>query len=257
MARTLNLKALSEALGLDKGQLSRESNRPGFPFDKVSGVRLFDAEEVRAWRVANVKPSRRRGTGQSLQVQAADASPIAASSPAGSGEIPSPPELSAHEKELMRVLEDPQASEVSRAEAGFAIAGIAAAAAYRRGEMGVQHLENLKKQGEELRKAKADYIDLAERRGELIERDVAQELAGDLALRLVTILSNVENALATRFEIWMADPAFQALPTEQRQQQIRSWFEDQARTLRELEAAEIDALIESKLRERADQKGVA
>jgi hypothetical protein len=234
MARTLTLKALADVLAAERGQsaeslnvqLCRWSRRPGFPVDRKRGAKpLFDLDEVRAWLDANTRSRR-----PELQSSA----------------IPQPlpaRELDAHEAALVRVLEDPGATDLERAEAGYALASKIVATAHRAGNLGVQQLENLKKQGEELRKAKADAIDLAERRGELIGQDIAKAVAGALVLRLLEILNNIENMLATQFEIWMADQAFRALATDERTRRVRAWLEDYARTLRQAEYEVVIAAI--------------
>lgn len=250
MARTLNLKALSAALGVDKGQLSKEMKRPGFPFDLIADHKVCDAEEVRAWRAANIKPSMRRT--RAVVQTIANQSDVAAPLPAPTG-VPAAPvarALTDQERKLASVLADPDAGDVEKAAASYAIACLKVSRGYESDKLGARELDDLKKQSEELRRVRSEFMTLAERRGELIERDVAKAVAGALVHRLLTILVTVENSMPTQFEIWLADKAFIDQGTEQRAQQIRKWFCDQARSLRTTEADAIEALIKNEVEER-------
>lgn len=233
MGRTLNRKALAEMLDKDPAQLTRWT-AAGMPHDLVAGVKLYDASECRAWIQSNVRERSVR------------AEPTAAPSPLPTSAIEPEPvrELSPQEIELLDVLENPQASSIDRAAAGFRLAGLAVANAYRAGQVSPQQLESLKKQGEELRKSEDAYLALAQKRGELIERATAKMVAGQIAQRLVQLLSNLENTLATQIEIWRDDPGFNTQPTDTRQRLVRAWFEDQAKNFRRLSADDFEQMIQ-------------
>lgn len=226
---------IARALGVDRSTPKRWASEPWFP---PRGAHGWNVEAVRvaaesAGRLRRV--SRPAMLGATLAPGVVQSSAILEPLPAR--------ELDEHEASLMRVLEDPAATDLARAEAGYALASKIIASAYRAGNIGGQQLDNFKKQGEELRRAKTDAIDLAERQGELISRDIAKAVAGALILRLLEILNNVENMLATQFEIWLADEAFRALSTDDRARQIRAWFDAYARVLRQAESgAVIDAV---------------
>jgi hypothetical protein len=95
----------------------------------------------------------------------------------------------------------------------------------------------------ELRQARADDVKRQRERGELIERTVARAVAGELGRRLVQVLARVEGQLGARVEMWIGDDAFRAMSTEERAVAVRAWFGREARTAREVEAAEIERLI--------------
>jgi len=59
----LNLSELATALGIDVGQLSRESRRKHFPSHAIEGQRGFDADEVLLWRRRNIRTRCRRPAG--------------------------------------------------------------------------------------------------------------------------------------------------------------------------------------------------
>jgi len=63
MDKFLNLSELAAGLGIDVGQLSRESKRQYFPVHIVGGERRFDADEVLLWRRRNIRTRCRRPAG--------------------------------------------------------------------------------------------------------------------------------------------------------------------------------------------------
>ena len=241
MGRTLNRKALAELLDKDPAQITRWTTA-GMPHDVVADVKRYDADECRAWIQSHVRERSVR------------AEPASAPAPLPTSAIEPEPvrELSPQEIELLAVLENPQASSIDRAAAGFRLAGLAVANAYRAGQVSPQQLESLKKQGEELRKSEDAYLALAQKRGDLIERSVAKTVAGQIAQRLVQLLSNLENTLATQLEIWRDDKSFSAAPTDTRQRLVRAWFADQAKQIRRLAADDFEAMIQA---EETEQSG--
>ena len=239
------------ALGVDKGQLSKEMHRPGFPFDLVAGHKLGDVEEVRAWRAANIKPSMRRALRLPVQTIANSQAELPGLAP--SAPVPAAPAsraLSDQERRLADVLEDPAASDVEKAEASYAIACLKVSRGYKLDTLGARELDDLKKQSEELRSVRSEFMTLAERRGQLIERDVAIAVAGALAQRLLAILVSAENSIATQVEIWTADKKFLELGTEARGKLSRKWFGELARGLREMEANAVETMIKAEVEER-------
>ena len=246
MGRTLKRKALAEALGKDPAQITRWTQR-GMPHDVIGGDNFYNAAECAEWISKNVseKPRGAKAESPTLPLAGAPAATIATP--------PTPRELNDQERQFVKVLADPEATEVQRAEASYALACLTVSQGYESGKLGTKQLEDLKKQSEELRHVREAYIDLAERSGELISRDVAKAVAGGLAQRVLNILNTVENSIGTQIEIWLADESFRLLGTEERTRQVRQWFEVQARAARDTEAATIDKMIQEQVQERSGE----
>jgi hypothetical protein len=123
------------------------------------------------------------------------------------------------------------------------VAGRQYAASAKSGVVERGSVEALKKALEELRHCERSWIDLAVKRGELIERTVAAEVAGHLAQRAVQVLADVGSRVTQQVEVWCADKRFRKLGTEARAMQVREWFDGLARSARSTEADAMDALI--------------
>ena len=267
MARTLNNKELAAALGVDAGLLSRWAKRDGFPCDTVKGVRLADAGEVRAWIDTNIRP-RKAGGGappETLPLLASAEAPRAPEKPAEkrAPTPPSPPKIPAQtplameSDPLVQALKmrggDPL--EMSRAAVGLMARQIATQATA--GTISAPQLDSLKKSLEELRRSEEAYLELATRRGELLEREHAKAICGDMANRLNMCLDRIINQLARQIELWLIDDKFKTTDTEGRGRQVRTWIETTCTEVRRLEAEEIDRLIEQERRRDEEGKGAA
>lgn len=101
----------------------------------------------------------------------------------------------------------------------------------------------LKQALEELRRAEKAYIDLAERTGELVQRDAAKAAIGRVTQRLCAALEDIESTIAARVERWLGDSGWLAMPTENRGREVRRWVAGRARELRETTADDIEAMI--------------
>ena len=251
MARTLNLKALAESLDIDKGQLSRESKRPGFPRDEINGGMLFDADEVRTWRSVNV---RRRKDTPKAQASAAAPSPADPAKPADPAEPDEPDDLplATDDDEFIQILRSGKATALEISRATMQLASRRVARAATSGTIGLSELDDLKKSLQELRQAEADYIALEELNGQLIDRGVVREIVGTCATRLVQMLGVVENALAVEVCLWFTSEKFAALSTEERQRAIREFVAGICSEVRRQEADGVDAIIDEGLETRKD-----
>jgi len=231
MARTLNNKALATATGFAEAALSRWSKEAGFPCDTdPAGSRWCDADEVVLWVAKNhPKAGHRRP-----QVSAPAQAPVA----------PQSKPLTEYEAGLVEILRDPSAKAEQKAEASYAVACLVVADEYAARSLGARGLEDVKKQGEELRKAREAYIDLARRRGELIDRIVLQAVAGAMANRLVSCCDRIVNSVGVQVDQWMIDSEFLTADTESRHRMVRAWVEQHFREVRTLEAGEIGRMIE-------------
>jgi hypothetical protein len=243
VARTLKAKALSAELGKDAAQITRWAKR-GLPCDVVAGIKLFDVDEARRWIAENV-----RETGPRVAREPSASVPVVAQ-PA-----PAPrPEMSAHESALVAILSDPDATDLEKTHAAYGLVCAQLATTKAEGPASSQMYIALLKASEELRCAEAAHVELEERKGRLIGRDVAQAVAGGLAGRLVECLNNVENALATQVEVWFGQASFREQATEARAREVRAWFQALARRVRQIEADAVDAMITEQASERAEAR---
>lgn len=230
--RTLTLKAISERLSPSSSRalasrLCRAAKAGSLACDRPThGEPLFSEAEVRAWLDANPP---KRGPG------------AAAPAPAVA-ELHDAP-LTDDERDLLTVLRDASATPVQKCRASFAMASLTVAKSYETGSMGAKHLEDLKKQGEELRRAESDYLELAERDGSLVPLETVCAMLGQSAAMLVATLDNYIQSLPVQIEIWRSDAAFQATDADGRGRTIRAWADDQARRLRTMLADTVETRI--------------
>ncbi len=258
MVRTLNLKALSEAIGVDKGQLSKESRRDGFPHDTINGGALFNLEEVRAWRAANVRQRKQRA-----QIQTGPRTLLDQAEPMNAREQAASPEPEEEEDEPLANENDAfiqtlvsgraTALDVSRAAMQLASRRVAFSAVKAGGKIDMGALDDLKKSLQELRQAETDYIELAERQGQLIDRGVARAIVGACCTRLVQACNNLKYSIATELSLWIADPKIRELPTEERATRVAEYVAGVCDEVRRQAADGADKVIDAALEE---EKGV-
>lgn len=242
MGRTYNNKACGVALGIDPGQLSREAGRTGFPADVVGGRRLMDPDEVRAWRAANIKPSARAGVAAGLQVPAIAVAPAVMVVP-----IPV-------DDARVKLLLDGDASPVEISKATLALAARQIGLKIQRGELiGAQDLDGLKKSMEELRKGDQEYLELAVRRGQLLERSVAIAVVGACCQRLRAACAQIENTIALQVEEWLGSAELRELAVDARRRVVRETAAAKLREVLRLEADQVDALLDQARREEAGE----
>lgn len=228
-----SLSSCARTLGLNKGYLSKLSKLPWFP---VKGDDGYDPEELRTAIAANVRT--RKPEVLPLE-QAARESSATTFTKEKSDAV----ELDAHERGLVEKLKNPATSALEKSEAGYALASYRVAKSTEEGTLGARDFDDMKKQSEELRRARQAQIELDQQAGTLISRSVAKLVLGELVGRLIGILNNFENNAGVQFEIWLGDEKFHALPVEERLLQMRSWFEKQTHLLRSVGADEIEALV--------------
>ena len=222
--RIKQLTQLARQLGINKGYLSRLKRQTWFPQRNDDG---WDLDEVRAAIASNV--NRRKGADED---KVPDTSRFESDDP------------------LIQALRSSESKPIDIARAAVRLAARKFAYNLETGRIGMRDLDDLKRALEELRRSEEAYVELAERRGELIERDVAKAVAGGLALRLVGILNEVENALAVQVEIWLEDAQFRKLTTDARSRQVREWFDKRSRLIRSADANEVEAMIVGEVQER-------
>jgi hypothetical protein len=229
------LSAVAKALGLAHQQLSREArDHKGFPFMVKAGRRVYDVEKVRAWRRRNIKPRPRgRKLGEEVKTPAVVGG-------VGSRQLETLPVEPAQTSEIMKVLQSGNASalEISRAVVQLVSQRVA------KDDFSANDVDALKKALGELRQAESDYLELAERTGRLIDRDVVKRLVGECCARLVRCLGVVESAISTEFSVWLADPTLATMPADQRARKVREFVGKTCREVRRQEAEGVDKLID-------------
>jgi hypothetical protein len=229
----LSLRKLAAAIGVDAGQLSKESSRPGFPAGP-----LYDPAEVSAWRTLNVRQKTRRATpAPPPQVPAASPAVTVAAAIARAGE----------DDQFVGVLQSGNASALEISRAAVQILARNLARAHLQDVMGPNVVDGLKKSLQELRQGEADYIELEKSRRELLPRDEVRAIVGQCVARLVQVLSRIENAIAVEFSAWLADPQIAATPADQRARLVRGFVSKTAADIRRMEADQVDSLIDANL----------
>ncbi len=224
----LSLRQCAKALHVDPGQLAKESKLPGFPAADKAGRRKL--EEVRAWRYKNVrqrKPSR----------------PVPAR-PAVSGQRPQ-----GKPDQFTDTLLSGQASALEVSRAAMQLASKKLGSASLSDNVGGRDFDDLAKALQELRQAEAGYIELEEKRGQLIARDKVKQLVGGCCTRLIQCLDNVIAGISTEVDVWTADPAFAALPADDRHRKVRTYVDRVCREVRQQEADGVSALIRKQTRD--------
>lgn len=213
MAQAKTLKELAAALGRPKSSVDRLTKKPWFPPRAKDG----------SWDVDEVKRA------------------IASSE----GRAESTPTAAEDERATLAAASDP----VEQARAAVALASKRLAAANASGES--QALEDLHAALAGLRNTEKAFMDLAERRGELVDRDILKQLVGEAVSRGVSVLERYEAQLANRVEEWVGDSAFLSATSEERTRIVRAWAREQADSVRSMTADELEKMIAAEVEERA------
>jgi hypothetical protein len=267
------LRGLAKAIGVDAGQLSKESGRPGFPVDQTPDGPRYDAAAVLQWRQVNVrrkKSSRLEGASPPPTIPAeppkidrpspppamapgsAPAAAVTAASAPTAMPDPAPPrprprsheDLSTDEDaDLLAVLLSGKASALEITRATMQLVSRRVARAHLAWTLGPNDLDALKKSLQELRTAEAGYIDLEKSRHELIPRDDVRAIVAECCGRLVRVLGILENTIVMEFSVWLADPKVAAMGADERGRLIRGFISNTTRSARTEEADAIDRLI--------------
>ena len=116
-------------------------------------------------------------------------------------------------------------------------------------------LEDLTESLGGLRKTEAGYLEMAQRRGALIERDVAKACMAAVTRRFVLACERLEVRIASQMELWLVDPGLRALSPGERVKVVREWVRVQTKQARlgetEAEArAEIERLVANEIADR-------
>jgi hypothetical protein len=225
--KLLGLMQLAGALDIDGGTMSHWADEKGFPFHVKDGRRKFVLEEAQAWIRKNKKRKRKQKIVEIPEKEGG--------SPSVSGTSPAP-ELTETQKVL--TCGTASALDISRAVVQLVAARVA------KDEFSPNDVDALKKSLGELRQAEADYLELAEKQGQLIDRDIVRGLVGACCTRLVQCLGNLENAIGSEFAVWLADPAIHLMPAQDRTRKVREFVAKTCYEVRRQEAESVDKLIE-------------
>ena len=95
-------------------------------------------------------------------------------------------------------------------------------------------------------------LEIADQEDQIMPITEVHEFAGTLVGRLVQVLSNIENAIASEFGLWLADPKIGDLPTDERTRMIREFVRKNADDLRRLSTSDIKQVVADFMKEKAD-----
>jgi len=206
----LGLRQLADALGVDKGQLSRESKRAGFP-RPIKGTWSLGA--VQQWRASNVR-SRLR-----------DEAPAAASVA-----------LTAEDRALIGTLTASTSSPLMIARASVGLAARKLGAAAQAGRIGAMDLSAMADALRELRQSENAFLDISERQKTVAPIDDVREYVGECITKILLVFERMETSVAAEIESWLGDPTFMSASMDQRMTRVRSWIHNQGNELRRMEA---------------------
>lgn len=233
-ARTM--KALGDALGITKARVSQLKNGGKLP---PPGPMGWDVEQCRALLAAR-KGSKVTASTTKI-VKPDDELP-----PSGD-EQELVVRLRKKQDSYAEKLIDPDLDPRETARLAMQAAAALLAGAIQSRTVTSREFDSLKKTLEELRRSESDYLELARRQGELVPRDVAAQVAAQVAVRAVAALARVEVSLAQQVSIWFEDRNFARLPIGDRVQVVRKWFGEQVAQVRNIEAREIERMIQAEL----------
>ena len=264
-----SLRDIAKILGISAGYLSKIGERYKFPWHIEGDSRWLVADEVREWMNLNVHRRRRRvrhiiseavdstppaseNSSPANSVIAAQPSPppatptaaLASAAQPSSPSPPPPPPLDAASAELSATLTDGKADMLTMTEATVRFCSWRIGRAIAEGrniEFG--HLEDLKRAFAEFRQAKASYLDLAERERRLVPIDMVRSIVSSLCSRLVAIATKLENAVVMETEIWLSDPAFLAMNSDDRRRKVRNFVHGAFSEIRRRESEPPEATI--------------
>lgn len=215
IARVRSIKALGDALGVSKSTAHGYSLEPWLPARDAGG--FWDVDACRRALAAH-----RRG--ETPAPASAPSSPAPSHQPA-TADAPLDP-VAVAEKALRAA-----ATRLDQVVAGGKPHALGAA------------LESVKKCVEEMRRSQAAALELAKKKGDVIDLEVAIAVAAKCGRRFVDALARLEVKFAHQLELWLGDGDFRALDPLERTRRVRAWVVEQTTAARELEATEIEKLV--------------
>jgi hypothetical protein len=211
----MGMVALAKAIGVDKGQLSREAADPTFPKVRAGGKWRYCAKAVRNWRELNIKP------------RSAD--------PGG------PAIVTASDDPDSRVLQEGTAPALEVARSAMRLCAKRVAAASAAGHVSSVAMDALTSSLRELRAAEESFLDLAQQRGELVEMSLAKQVIGETVSLSIEAIDRIGNSITTAAMSWRASD----LGPDDFRAMVAAWFDSQVTDVRGWAADRADELIEA------------
>jgi hypothetical protein len=100
------------------------------------------------------------------------------------------------------------------------------------------------------RKMENDALELAAKRGTLIEREVALQSLGELCANFIRALERHATRFSSQHEMWIFDEKHRALTPEERARAVYEWSMKQTRSARIEEAEKYERMLDETLAER-------
>lgn len=252
------MRGLAKAIGVDAGQLARESKRPGFPSIDTPKGKSYDPEEVIRWRKTNLvrKNSKRRAVSDAPQPAPVAPAPQWNARATVSGhwnhvdrppaDDPEMPVEEPDDTDLLAILTSPKSTALEISHAAMQLASRRMAWAHVRRVVGPNDFEGLKKALQELRSAEADYSELKKNLRELIARDEVRLMIGEAYSRMVQVMDKFGNLIAGEVPIWFTDSKFAGMSVDEQRRFVRAFVKEKSSEIRAQEADEIEQLIDRK-----------
>ena len=215
------LAELARALGREPGQLRRESFKPGFPSHQIDGKTRYDVQAVRTWREEHIHQRGSYASGNGKKAGVA---------------------LASDTDDFIVDMMGGKATALTITRAAMQMASRRVARAAVAGTMSANDLDGLKKTLAELRAAESGYVELEREKRGLIPRSELLEIISSFAARIVRVCGILENTIGLQVCAWTGDPAFLALPADQRARLAREWASKQCADVRNAEADEVEKL---------------
>jgi len=213
-----SLRKTARILGIDAGQLTKEAQRHDFPVTRVKGRRKFyDPEDVRRWRGINVRS--RRPQDQTPQAPKPSTDPD------------------------VQALRNPESTGAQMARAAASLAAGRLADSAEAGTIGAVALNDLKLALDSLRKAEAAALAQDVKARNLYPADEIKMVIGQMVARSLMVIAKIGAGIAVEVEIWVSDPTFLALGSDERKRRVMSWYDTKTRELENQEAESVRQLV--------------
>lgn len=239
--------ALARALGRSLGWVTASKRKPGFP---KKGKRGWDEAKVRAW-IRDQPPGRRQlPEPPKGGVKKPKRKPRKPRKKRTKKAAAPPAETEDRAAECLRALRE-ATEPVELARAGMQLAAERVAQAFEGGGSMASELPNLTKAVTAMRLAEAAAIELGQKRGELIPKDVAMISGAAIAQGFVRALQGLETSLAAQVEVWLSNASFRERRTAERRREVTAWIRDQGAAVRSNAHSYFGQVLEAALEERA------
>ncbi|MCL2648814.1 MAG: hypothetical protein FWD61_17745 [Phycisphaerales bacterium] len=230
--KLVSLCSAAAAIGVDKGQLSVESKRSGFPWRHVGGEKKLIVEELIAWRNRNIRQRKPQAWRGGHPTSAAESS-------VGH----SPEQVDPQDTRLIEIMMSKEASAIDISRAVMRLASRRVARLAQSDTLNAVEFDGLKKTLQELRQAEADYIELEQKKRQLIPLAEVEEVVAGCVGRLVRCFGALEATIATEASIWRSDPKVQEMSHDGFSRMVRDFVGRTCREIRTLESDGVEMLL--------------